>query len=737
MESYVYDRPPSIPTRDVTLLYSSKDQGWCDYVVKRFKSDKLNLRLETLALDDSDYENPPEIEMAVRASRVLVLFTTTNLLDYMELKKDWFSPMLRKSDPEISVIINLYLSVHPDELEQFYIENPYTFKECNKVELKENASNITEVISRIIDQVEIYTKKKAMRDTPPQKKSGEDSANSVQIIPESIQKVGEKMALLFTQEISGEVTVNFNLQKDNVSCELVNPYCAVFTVPEIFKNESRITMQIDINGLRHSRRKLKNAQVASQFSSIDLLCQTHGASSREELDRLLASQFSNSLCSDPLAMRIFDTSPYDNRDPSQRTTQQYPTVLHWAAAHGLKELTSTLLTAPGAISASQVNNVNNDDPIDLAKKNGYNELSKYIYEFLEAQELANTCDLYVQFVQEEGDGDGEYEKMLSPGVFSLSSPTGVTDTSANPSAKPIPPPLPPRNSKNNSATSIDGLPSPKDFFADPPNVRLPHGALGSRSQTELIEIQEEVKRGNFSIEEAQMLFRSWKHRYMTGNAVSFRERQQGLKAFQDEHMKAVQLHRKVQRGNKKKISESEESAQTAVDISDPILKRQNNLSAKRQVGAGRGDSTNSNVSCQSMDSGRDSTVSFASQASFSSDDCEYLNPEDELAQDDMQMRSPNQSGRRDSTKANRQSMKEVYLSLVEESEHEGAELPPPPIPPRPMPRAPPIPLGKTKPRSMSQSALPTSSTSKTQVFVRRSSSNSSPAPIVAPRSKKK
>ena len=41
------------------------------------------------------------------------------------------------------------------------------------------------------------------------------------------------MALMFRQEIAGEVTVNFNFkdEKDEVKCELVNPYCAVFTVP--------------------------------------------------------------------------------------------------------------------------------------------------------------------------------------------------------------------------------------------------------------------------------------------------------------------------------------------------------------------------------------------------------------------------------------------------------------------------------------------------------------------------
>lgn len=54
---------------------------------------------------------------------------------------------------------------------------------------------------------------------------------------------------------------------------------------------------------------------------------------------------------------------------------------------------------------------------------------------------------------------------------------------------------------------------------------LPMGSIGCRSQAELIDIQMEVKKGNFSIQEAEMLFNSWKSRYETGNAISFKEKQ--------------------------------------------------------------------------------------------------------------------------------------------------------------------------------------------------------------------
>ncbi|RUS74831.1 hypothetical protein EGW08_017388 [Elysia chlorotica] len=705
--------------RDVTLLYSRKDQGWCNYVLKSFRSDQLKLRLELLAVDDTDYENPPEIEVAVRESHVLVMFTTTNLQDYMEEKKAWFLPMLAKSDPEVSVIYTVLLDVSGDSMQSFCLEHGYSYEATNCRELDVSGSNITGIIVDILNLVEIYKDRKEKRDGRLNRRSSQDS-RFVQIVPESIPKAGEKMAVLFQQEITSNVSVNLNYGKDDVECEVVNPYCAVFTVPEISSSESRVTLQINKDGARHSRRKLPNAQqVSSQFSSIDLLCQTYGTSTKEELDKQLANRFANSLCSDPISMRILDVAPEESR-PGQRSPHQYPSMLHWAAAHGLKDFTSALLSAPGATLASQINNVDNNDPIDLAKKNGYNELSKFIYDFLEAQELANTCDLYVQFSGSiaHTEQDQTYEDMDFP----------TADNPSGQSSGPNPPPLPPPRTSRNNSLSTEELPSPKNFFFDKTiEPILPIGSLGSRSQTELIEIQEEVKKGNFSIIEAEMLFRSWKDRYMTGNAVSFRDRQRGLDDFKRENQRAMEALKKLGQGNKKIKEDPNEATPSAIEISDPILKRQNNLSSKRMTGAGRGDSTNSNMSCQSMDSGRESSVSLTSQASFSSEDFEYTDP------DQMPLRSPKEPGRRESAKRNRISIKDMYLSLVEESENEGRELssPPPPVPPRPPSRTPSL-TKNVKTRTMSQTTPPAVPQSKPQVFVRRGSSTST-LPTPSPR----
>ena len=56
---------------------------------------------------------------------------------------------------------------------------------------------------------------------------------------------------------------------------------------------------------------------------------------------------------------------------------------------------------------------------------------------------------------------------------------------------------------------------------------LPEGAVGCRSQSELIEVQEMVKTGKINLNEAQMLYNAWMHRHGRNNAASFRERKVG------------------------------------------------------------------------------------------------------------------------------------------------------------------------------------------------------------------
>ncbi|XP_076457071.1 uncharacterized protein LOC143291206 [Babylonia areolata] len=67
-----------------------------------------------------------------------------------------------------------------------------------------------------------------------------------------------------------------------------------------------------------------------------------------------------------------------------------------------------------------------------------------------------------------------------------------------------------------------------------PAAELPEGALGSRSQSELIGVQELVKSQEINQNEAHMLFKGWQQRYGRSTAASFKDRQKGLMKIKSE-----------------------------------------------------------------------------------------------------------------------------------------------------------------------------------------------------------
>ncbi|XP_059142734.1 phosphoinositide 3-kinase adapter protein 1-like isoform X2 [Physella acuta] len=177
------------------------------------------------------------------------------------------------------------------------------------------------------------------------------------------------------------------------------------------------------------------------------------------------------------------------------------------------------------------------------------------------------------------------------------------------------------------------IPSPKQFLQTSIKPVIPAGAIGSRSQSELIEIQQEVKNGNFSIEEAEMLFRSWKERYETGNAVSFKERQQTLQALREKHVKAMDALKNVKSKNKTKlkkcIEHPEEDDILSPEISEPFSLRSTTI---KEVHRGSNASSTSSLMRISKDSGRESADIRGSITSTSSDESELYDDGSRLQQ---------------------------------------------------------------------------------------------------------
>lgn len=66
----------------------------------------------------------------------------------------------------------------------------------------------------------------------------------------------------------------------------------------------------------------------------------------------------------------------------RRSKKETPTILHFAAKFGLKELCAELLTCPGAAQAFTLENVHGLLPNDIAAAQGHGELEKFLTDYM-------------------------------------------------------------------------------------------------------------------------------------------------------------------------------------------------------------------------------------------------------------------------------------------------------------------------------------------------------------------
>ncbi|KAH0624361.1 hypothetical protein JD844_031757 [Phrynosoma platyrhinos] len=94
--------------------------------------------------------------------------------------------------------------------------------------------------------------------------------------------------------------------------------------------------------------------------------------------------------------------------PGQRD-EELPTLLHFSAKYGLKNLTALLLTCPGALQAYSVANKHGFYPNNLAEKHGFKDLRQFIDEYVETADMLK-CHIKEELMQGKED-DSVYESM--------------------------------------------------------------------------------------------------------------------------------------------------------------------------------------------------------------------------------------------------------------------------------------------------------------------------------------
>ncbi|XP_044276106.1 phosphoinositide 3-kinase adapter protein 1 isoform X2 [Varanus komodoensis] len=149
--------------------------------------------------------------------------------------------------------------------------------------------------------------------------------------------------------------------------------------------------------------------LAAAANPVEFMCQAFKIVPRdtEVLDKILTESLKKNLPA--CGLHLFGINQLEEEDISSQRDEELPTLLHFAAKYGLKNLTALLLTCPGALQAYSVANRHGCYPNNLAEKHGFKDLRQFIDEYVE------TADMLKSHIKEElmqGDEDGSgYESM--------------------------------------------------------------------------------------------------------------------------------------------------------------------------------------------------------------------------------------------------------------------------------------------------------------------------------------
>ncbi|KAI9553615.1 hypothetical protein GHT06_021537 [Daphnia sinensis] len=219
------------------------------------------------------------------------------------------------------------------------------------------------------------------------------------ITPKKLRSGEERVTLILLEtteniQVLASIYVGIDLKK-SVRIEQfswVNPYVVNFNMPRTFLERGIIVkVQLKVGnvswGVRDLKCQSKLGEIAVLLSKnqlmgspTDIMCQALNISpvDNEELDRVLT----NSLEKAKVAVSSFAL----NQPDKENREEEYPTLLHFAARYGLKNLMWELLECLGSIQALYVRNRDGCTALQLAEMNGHEAIVNCLNSFLEAVE---------------------------------------------------------------------------------------------------------------------------------------------------------------------------------------------------------------------------------------------------------------------------------------------------------------------------------------------------------------
>ena len=135
------------------------------------------------------------------------------------------------------------------------------------------------------------------------------------------------------------------------------------------------------------------------------------------LDRHLCKLFRQNTPYEPFDRALRLSSSSSCASAPRETTRKYPSLLHLAAAYGLKDLCANMVDCPGVEVLQRMSNVDGSTPRDLANAAGFHELASFLASYQRNREVVDAArvTLYRKFTAAVGLYDVKsYYMLMTP-----------------------------------------------------------------------------------------------------------------------------------------------------------------------------------------------------------------------------------------------------------------------------------------------------------------------------------
>ncbi|KAL2769491.1 phosphoinositide 3-kinase adapter protein 1 [Daubentonia madagascariensis] len=412
---------------DILIVYSPDAEEWCQYLQDLFLSSRQvrSQKMLTHRLGPEASFSAQDLSLFLHTRCVLVLLSA-------ELVQHFYQPALlpllqRAFHPPHRVVrllcgvqdSEVFLDFFPDWAhwqELTCDDEPETYVAAVKKAISEDSGcdSVTDTEPED-EKVVPYSKQQSL---PPETSPG----NLMVVQPDRIRCGAETTVYVIVRcKLDARVTTEAEFFPEDspsirMEAKLENEYTVSVKAPDL--SSGNVSLKIysgdlvvceTIISYYTDMEEIGNL-LSNAANPVEFMCQAFKIVpyNTETLDKLLTESLKNNIPASGL--HLFGINQLEEEDMmTNQRDEELPTLLHFAAKYGLKNLTALLLTCPGALQAYSVANKHGHYPNTIAEKHGFRDLRQFIDEYVE------TVDMLKSHIKEElmqgEEADAVYESM--------------------------------------------------------------------------------------------------------------------------------------------------------------------------------------------------------------------------------------------------------------------------------------------------------------------------------------